>query len=440
MSWLSGTLLWEVVGGVLLVSGVLMGLWVLLRDRSRGKLRCPKCWYLMEGTPAQSLELLASKRQSLRCPECGKVISSVRQLRKTRKRWWLMLPAVMFVVLAPQAFDQPQRIAGGETWSRAVPTWLACCFLVSDDVNTRTDAKMLLTMREPRCNSLDKWWMYKWRDAGLPLDLKDLLEHRKEVVAGMPFGVDGHLNMSWAVNSPRFTVLRPNVRILRNSSTPMMPAAGFVSRVFSTPVTISETIHPNEWKVVPENDAAACASRVWASYIKFRAIAPVDTGKRRVYVPMESIVGNEVIRLQVPIELEVFADVNAVLTPVDDKVFESQVAQWMRLQLTDDGGANVWYLGAERDFTFALKCEVIFEGKVVGTMTRPLLPYDHRSVEVQLSKEIHQRLLRVQRKLEPAHGWVLRVHGSPEAIHELTSLNEYWNGSVEIPIADVLEE
>lgn len=74
--------LWWISGAV----AGLLGLWLLycslLRDRSKGRRRCPKCWYDM------------SVADSLRCPECGNDAKREAGLLKTRRRWkglWLCM-------------------------------------------------------------------------------------------------------------------------------------------------------------------------------------------------------------------------------------------------------------------------------------------------------------------------------------------------------------
>lgn len=57
----------------------------LLHNRSRGRRRCPKCWYDMSGADA-------SREKGLVCPECGRDAKRERRLYKTRryKRWTLV--------------------------------------------------------------------------------------------------------------------------------------------------------------------------------------------------------------------------------------------------------------------------------------------------------------------------------------------------------------
>ena len=55
----------------------------LFQDRSRGRPRCPKCWYNMTEAP------------SLVCPECGHDARTPRRLHRTRRRRWAIMLAVL---------------------------------------------------------------------------------------------------------------------------------------------------------------------------------------------------------------------------------------------------------------------------------------------------------------------------------------------------------
>ena len=70
----------------------LLGLWLLYwsmwRDRSRGRRRCPKCWYDMSASP------------SLICSECGYIAKRERTLRRTRRHWRIALLAILTLLLA----------------------------------------------------------------------------------------------------------------------------------------------------------------------------------------------------------------------------------------------------------------------------------------------------------------------------------------------------
>jgi hypothetical protein len=77
-------------------AGAIMLLLALFWDRSRGRLRCPRCAYDMAGA------------KDLKCPECGHVArSEAARLRKTRRHYaWALLGLVLLSSQAgAQAFE-----------------------------------------------------------------------------------------------------------------------------------------------------------------------------------------------------------------------------------------------------------------------------------------------------------------------------------------------
>jgi hypothetical protein len=82
------------VGVGVMVGGTLVGAMLLVKalrwDRSKGRLRCPKCWYalpdaLMAGLPVT-------------CSECGKVVQKEASLRRSRPHPTLRLVAIAMIV------------------------------------------------------------------------------------------------------------------------------------------------------------------------------------------------------------------------------------------------------------------------------------------------------------------------------------------------------
>lgn len=75
--------LYHLLGWLLAAAGLLLLLWALFWDRSRGRRRCPKCWYDMAGVPG------------LKCPECGREARRESRFHKThRKKWFAALAAI----------------------------------------------------------------------------------------------------------------------------------------------------------------------------------------------------------------------------------------------------------------------------------------------------------------------------------------------------------
>ena len=80
--------------GVALVPavGLLLVCWGLWGDRSKGRARCPRCWYDMRGS-----------LPSLQCPECGHDAKQERRLYRNHRRWWRTALGVVLVLLASYA-------------------------------------------------------------------------------------------------------------------------------------------------------------------------------------------------------------------------------------------------------------------------------------------------------------------------------------------------
>src|SRR5688572_3890533 len=98
----------SVLGWGLILFGALLILHALFADRSRGRRRCPRCWYSMDGVP------------SLTCPECGRAASKERRLCKTRRRYRVALAASVLPVLGVAALATSGIIRLG--WVGAIPT------------------------------------------------------------------------------------------------------------------------------------------------------------------------------------------------------------------------------------------------------------------------------------------------------------------------------
>lgn len=104
---------WGWFGGATIVGaiGLLLLAWALLWDRSKGRRRCPECWYDMSGG-------------GLTCPECGKTVKRERKLRRTRRRWrWAMLGFVLCIG-SLALLGQGRSLQPGGWWNNAPTTLL----------------------------------------------------------------------------------------------------------------------------------------------------------------------------------------------------------------------------------------------------------------------------------------------------------------------------
>ncbi len=111
---MTGAVLWNVVGWMLAAAGVSVIALGLLWDRSRGRKRCPSCWYDMRGAGGAG--------GGTKCPECGHGVKSERSLLRTRRWWRLVVVGVVLMLAAYPAGQFPLLRAG--KWREAVPTWV----------------------------------------------------------------------------------------------------------------------------------------------------------------------------------------------------------------------------------------------------------------------------------------------------------------------------
>jgi hypothetical protein len=96
--------------GLLALAGIVLLVWALRGDRSRGRRRCPRCWYDMSG----SLE-------SLTCSECGHAARDDRQLYRPRRRWRWAIGACMLLLATASlvGWHQTRNV----NWITVKPLW-----------------------------------------------------------------------------------------------------------------------------------------------------------------------------------------------------------------------------------------------------------------------------------------------------------------------------
>jgi hypothetical protein len=97
-------------GFALAGAALLLLVWAIRGDRSRGRRRCPRCWYDMAGINGRV------------CPECGRSWRNEKRLRAPRRRWrWAAFALAMVGAgLATAAWPKLR----GEDWVKQVPGWL----------------------------------------------------------------------------------------------------------------------------------------------------------------------------------------------------------------------------------------------------------------------------------------------------------------------------
>lgn len=102
----------QITGAVsygLLFFALMLSTWAIIGDRARGRLRCPGCWYDMQGIENQL------------CPECGNIIKSSKHLSKARRSRWPFILAFLCISGGFYGFAHLKRVEGSSALA-LVPT------------------------------------------------------------------------------------------------------------------------------------------------------------------------------------------------------------------------------------------------------------------------------------------------------------------------------
>lgn len=127
------------------LAGLALLYWALFRDRSRGRRRCPKCWY----------DLRCS--ESLTCPECGYTAKRERQFFKTRRRWRWVASVLLLGLGSYALWLTPTAQRDG--WRSLLPTPVIIVAMRYDPAASLTELKKRwrIVLYRDKPPTLDGW-------------------------------------------------------------------------------------------------------------------------------------------------------------------------------------------------------------------------------------------------------------------------------------------
>lgn len=152
--------LWHILAICLLLGAIALGAWALFGDRSRGRLRCPKCQYRMEGIAASTVERRGKSLTGHVCPECGFVATRESELRRTRRRWGAVAVAGLMLLGYHLASYMPA--VQERSYRALIPTWvLVTVWPMSDLMDTTANSFWTPGQGEVRVRREEHWpgWM-----------------------------------------------------------------------------------------------------------------------------------------------------------------------------------------------------------------------------------------------------------------------------------------
>ncbi len=98
---------WQAAALGVAAFGVTLGVWAWRGERSRGRRRCPRCWYDLAGV-------------GMKCPECGHEAGQQRDLYRPRRRPKGVWLGLALILSSYAVWIAPRVLSGG--WVAAIPT------------------------------------------------------------------------------------------------------------------------------------------------------------------------------------------------------------------------------------------------------------------------------------------------------------------------------
>jgi hypothetical protein len=405
------------IGLAVAAAGLL--LWALFWDRSRGRRRCPRCWYDMKGVPG------------LRCPECGSDARRESRLLKTRRRWrWVGAAMVLVVASAPLCGWLQYQRDGPDWWASRVPTVLIIAKLPEAGTPPSPDPKTGKLMysvweremaRRATAGHLRDW---HWRWA---IKRTRIFRTREVWPALVPVRV-GVWPPSWIGGNieavPRLGQLRSVSRWSGLSISGTNWNRHVAMERNQTLGLLPEGEHHLEFDVEIDLEG-------WSSMFIYPGSRPprAETWKGMVRLPVRIAPAEE-----------------QVMTPATDQALDDAARRAVRITCyTWSGGATISLFVDQRGHReldgIALGCiiEVVRDSEVVES--RCFWPESAAESEAALMNRISSEVLSGLPREELLSGrWSLRVCGDHVASLREFDCDRYWAGRFEVPLAEVLGE
>jgi len=454
--------LWLAAGAGLAVAALVLLVWALFWDRARGRKRCPKCWYDMQGAEADN-------GGAFTCPECGRIIKRERKLRRARRRWrWAIIGLLLLLGAPALPYWHNIKVRG---WPEAAPT-AYLIWLLHDDL----DGNSPFWKEIDRRAKADRLWTWQWhwicRQSLRSHDARPPQSHQwiDSYGALLRVGYDhGHFASAtyqrklhdiaivhdvrsrpvWPANTPVYVEFRAHNWLIDRGSHALVFASNPDAPVFTEYIGSSsshELFHSVYW-----------SGGMFSIGIADSATMPVD-------FDIEFRYADEALWQQVPqrvpsnliywtsrqLPLRIAPSIDDVITPWRSAAFDSLIANHMRARLDHFVQLELWLheplspliADLPEEITVAFTAELLRNGEVVATY-RAWTTYANTPVDDIFATDDAIWL----EEIDPEGGidekepsfwqtddWSLRIQSDSVLALQNFDCDTYWDGSVEVPI------
>lgn len=420
-AWWQAGWIWSVTGWTLATIGLALLAWAIFWDRSRGRKRCPKCWYDMSGAAITDAARIPES-QSLGhpgkavpahmpcvCPECGRQITRTGQLFRTRRRLGYAAVACLFVCIG----FQTSRIgtAGRQGAVGYVPT-LVLIACVSDFWDESSPLAQALVARL-QSNNVFPWdkpiaaWAELRRSQ---FDWSEAIAYRKKWPVGESMRVElVRPKGAWSIFCSRVVSLKwldgEAAEASANCNPPQIHAFVVSS--------------PQDWIDLPP-------PKLGSNELRFEASVQDQYGGRSSGM--------------ITINVEGVSSIDEAITPASDTGIADEIrGSLIWSTYVWQGTAGLWvgprenWIPARRDLAYALTGELLRANTRAAT---------DRTSNFWMSP-LNFCVLPDTSAAKPAENpidlddLVVRVSGSPQLALRQIRYSHYWNGVIEVPLSSL---
>jgi hypothetical protein len=399
---------WVIMAWAILAAGVLLTAWALFGDRSRGRRRCPNCWYDMTGA-------------GLTCPECGKVARAESGLYRDRRRWTWVLVGMLAVSLAWAPALQSNRHYEG-----ALGFLPSSVLVLIADPTAAPGAGFLADHLRHRTKDLWSWQLaiaHKRDCAVTDQDMQSLVFTR----AVWPVGTDVKFQMRWSKHfvsgvgfksAQAWLLDRPGEKIGFSLSPPNIMCSLGVGQPDSL-LLASQSVGDH-------------VARFMAEYTGDGSLWPLRTANVAVPFRVVERVEDAITPDASPeLEAEVRRNIMVLLSGYQTVLFRLYRPDQMSL--------------SPNNVAFGLIVELLHDGNVVA---RGNSDPELRSTDLKLDNDQWSKLVlpddsdgpeKHPKLADPtAQGWTIRVRGDGRLSLAMLRATRFWAGIVDMPLKDVL--